>query len=372
MHSKRSSEWLGAAAVIALLLVGACGGSSTTTSSGKPLAGKRIGVSMCCRVSILDLFVKSIQDGAAMTNRGETITVVNAEGDPAKQLNDVDTFIGQHFDAVMTTEQSEAGWNRLVTKAHASHIIFTNHSAPADVGADVNILFPHYQSGFINGADGAKWLQQNQNGIGAAGISITTDSSGLRARSQGFEDGLKSVLPNIKIYLAAANKGDTPDGASVGANLLQAHPDIKIFFGWNEPVALGMLTAAAEAGRKDPKSFYVGTPDATPTAFQKILDGTPMQAVGGPNFAFSTTLWLFLTERAMMGQTIPHTALIGVFLVNKDNAQDQINAQTHPLDPKYHDILFQGLKLYPQDTASADNLPTGDPIANYWGNPAKP
>jgi ribose transport system substrate-binding protein len=366
MRMTRISAWLGAI----LILATACGGSSSSSSSA-PLAGKRIGVSMCCQVGLLDQFVLNIKNAAKQTGRGETITSVNAAGDPAKQLNDVETFIGQHFDAVMTTEQSDAGWANLVVKAHASHIIFTNHSAPPDAGADLNILYPHYQSGVLNGTDAGKWLQTNQNGVGAAGISITTDNAGLLARSHGFEDGLKSVIPAIKIYEAAANKGDDADGARAGANLLQAHPDIKIFFGWNEPVALGMLTAATEAGRKDPKSFYIGAPDASPTAFQKILDGTPMQAVAAPNFSFTTTLWLYLTERAMMGQKIPHTGLIGVLMVNKDNAKDQIAAQTNPLDPKYSDLLFGGLKLYWQDTTSNDNLPTGDPIANYWGTPAK-
>jgi ribose transport system substrate-binding protein len=370
MHTTGITVRLGALMASAVILATACG-SSSPSGSNLPLAGKRIGVTMCCRVGLLDIFVKSIKDGAALTNRGETITAVNAEGDPAKQLQQVDTFIGQHFDAIMTTEQSDAGWADEVTKAHAAHIIFTNHSAPPDAGADLNILYPHYQSGFINGVDGAKWLQTNLNGVGAAGIAITTDNAGLLARSHGFEDGLKSIIPGITIYEAAANKGDEPDGAKAGANLLQAHPGIKIFFGWNEPVALGMLTAATEAGRKDPKTFYIGAPDASPTAFQKILDGTPMQAVGAPNFSFTTTLWLFLTERAMMGQKIPHTGLISVFLVNKDNAKAQIAAQSNPLDPQYSDLLFSGLKLYWEDTTSNDHLPTGDPISNYWGTPAK-
>jgi ABC-type sugar transport system substrate-binding protein len=357
-----------------VFVAAACGGASTGGNNGPALAGKRLGVSMCCQVGLLDQFVANIKAAAEFTGRGATVTAVNAQGDPAKQLTQVETFIAQHFDAVMTTEQSDAGWADLVTKAHQNHIIFTNHSAPPDAGADLNIVYPHYQSGYMNGVDAGKWLQTNLNGVGAAGISITTDNAGLRMRSQGFEDGLKSVVANVKIYEGAANKGDDADGAKVGANLLQAHPDIKIFFGWNEPVALGMLTAATEAGRKDPKTFYIGTPDASPTAFQKILDGTPMQSVAAPNFSFTTTLWEFLTEKALLGQKIPHTGVIGVVLVNKDNAQAQIDSQTKPLDPQFHDQLYKGLTLYWQDTTDNMHLPTGDgiPVDQFWGSPAKP
>src|SRR3981081_565531 len=182
MRMTRISALFGAIVILAT----ACGGSSSS-SSGAPLAGKRIGVSMCCQVGLLDQFVLNIKNAAKQTGRGETITSVNAAGDPAKQLNDVETFIGQHFDAVMTTEQSDAGWANLVVKAHASKIIFTNHSAPPDAGADLNILYPHYQSGVLNGTDAGKWRQANQNSVGSAGISITTDNSGLLARSHGFE-----------------------------------------------------------------------------------------------------------------------------------------------------------------------------------------
>src|SRR5437870_80132 len=103
----------------------------------------------------------------------------------------------------MTTEQSDAGWAQLVQKAHASGLVFTNHSAPPDKGADLNIIYPHYQSGFINGVDAGKWLNRMQGGKGEAGISITTDNVGLRQRSKGFEDGLKSVIPGIKIWEVA-------------------------------------------------------------------------------------------------------------------------------------------------------------------------
>jgi hypothetical protein len=76
----------------------------------------------------------------------------------------------------------------------------------------------------------------------------------------------------------------------------------------------------------------------------------------------------------LLGQKIPHTGVIGVVLVNKDNASDQIASQTHPLDPKFHDLLYKGLTLYWQDTTDNMHLPTGPGIAvaDYWGTPAKP
>src|SRR5204862_4224303 len=97
---------------------------------------------------------------------------------------------------------------------------------------------------------------------------------------------------------------------------------------------------------------YIGIPDATPTSFQLIKQGTAIQAVGAPNFAFSTTLWLFLTERALMHKKIPKTALINVALVNKKNVDKAIAEQNHPLDRKYRKDLFNGLVLYWAPTVS--------------------
>lgn len=344
--------------VVAVALAGGPAVAQSPSANDGPgsLAGKRVGVVMCCQAAILDQQTNWIKNAAASTGRGEEFTVLNANGDAQKALEIAESFIAQDYDAIMSVPLTFDGWDGIAQEALAKGMVITNHSASPVTGAQLNVLYPHKRAGYLNGVDAGNWLKTNLGGVGEVGMGVFPDDANLKSRSDGFADGIKSVLPDIQIWEANAGS-DVPSGAAVGANLLQAHPDIKVFFGWNEEVAVGMLQAAAEAGKTDPKQFYVGTPDATPVGFQKIKDGTPMQAIVTPGFPFSSSQWTFKTEEAMLGNKIQPTGLINVHLVDASNVDPEIAAQSDPLAPASADLLANALVMLDTPVAFGDPIP---------------
>jgi ABC-type sugar transport system substrate-binding protein len=332
--------------------------NSPTASGGiaGSLAGKRIGVVFCCQAAILDQQQAWVQNAAKLTGRGETLTFLNASGDAQKALEIADSFVAQGFDAIMSVPLTFDGWDGVAERAKAKGMVLTNHSASPVSGADLNVLYPHERAGFLNGENAGQWLQAAGISGCEVGMGVFPDDPGLKSRSVGFAAGIKSVVPDVQVWEANAGS-DVASGASVGANLIQAHPNICVMFGWNEEIAVGMVQAAAEASKTDPATFYIGTPDATPVGFQKILDGTPMQAVVTPGFPFSSTQWLFMTEEAMLGQSIKPTALINVHLVTKDTVQAELAAQSDPLAANSKQLLDDALVLFDQPLKFGDPVP---------------
>lgn len=396
LHGQGSRRWnlvlIAALAVLVAAVVAGCGSgndsSSETTAptaqtgetetgssgSGRDLADKRIGVSLCCRIAIFDAWLKGFEGAAEYSGSGVKISVVNAGGDPLQQLNDVSTFIGQGFDAIMTATQSGEGYDKLVAQAQQDGIVYANLSSTQAANADLNVIYPHKESGYISGVAAGEWLKETQGGEGEVGAAFIPTDPGLQERTVGFEEGVKSVVPEVEIHRGVADKGDESDGANVGANLLQSNPDIKVLFGYNESVAIGMLQAASEAGQSDPESLFVTNPDSTPVSFEKVLKGTPMQAVVTANFPMSTALMMFLIERALSGEEIPHTGVMAPLLVTPENAQEVLDSQNNPFAPESQEALFSSVRLFEEGSPpySNENLPKGEGLTDYWGTPPQP
>jgi ribose transport system substrate-binding protein len=95
-------------------------------------------------------------------------------------------------------------------------------------------------------------------------------NSAANDRGQGFHEAVDNA-PNVTVVLSQTGNWDKEEAMSIMENALTANPDIKAVFCHNDVMALGVMEACINQGRKD--IVIVGF-DADPTAVAAVKDGT--------------------------------------------------------------------------------------------------
>jgi ABC-type sugar transport system substrate-binding protein len=96
-----------------LVAGGGLAGAGLAAKPAKPISlkGKKVGVASPITVEILKEFYDDMRNQAKLPQNGESITVVDANGDSVKQHTQVDQFIAQNFNAIVMLVLSAQGWD---------------------------------------------------------------------------------------------------------------------------------------------------------------------------------------------------------------------------------------------------------------------
>lgn len=268
----------------------------------------RVGVSLLTRD---DEFYKALEGGLkqqAIMLRVK-LTVVSADKDLNKQINQVQNFIAQKMDAIILCPVDSQGIASAVMQANAAHIpVFT-----ADIASKGGRVVCHIASDNVQGGRlDADYLAKLLNNKGSVAILDLSTVTSVQDRVRGFKDELKK-FPGIRIVADQDVEGATRDNAVPKAvDILTAHPHLSAIFGINDPVALGALSAVQQLNRKN--VLIVGF-DAVPEAQNYIASNSQLKAdaMQYPGIIGFTTVDAVV--RSLNGQAVPPTIPIPVGLV---------------------------------------------------------
>ncbi|WP_187270754.1 sugar ABC transporter substrate-binding protein [Lacisediminihabitans profunda] len=324
-----------ATAILTAVIISGCSAATPDSPKSTPenasLNGQRLGISVCCAVPQIDTIANGITDNVKKNRTGLTATVVNGQSSTQKAKTDVQTFLAQDFDAIWTTLISGQGYDSLAREAADRGIPWVNFSGSAVTGATLNIVIPEEQLGYVLGTATAKWMADHD--LKGASIGATIDSTGANvARTEGFIAGVKATLPKVTVFKVGNAASTSTAGQSIGANLLQAHPDIKIFFGWTADDAVGLLSAAKQAGYSNPDDFLVVSPEANDQIF-KLIGSKSLLGLGASlGYPFGVIAGENLLEKALHGKTIPTTAIMRPTVVTAKNVELVQKQEANPSD----------------------------------------
>jgi sugar transport system substrate-binding protein len=237
--------------------------------------------------------------------------------------------------------------------------VLVNHSTSALGGANQNVMFSHKQSGVGIGTSAVAWAKKN--GITqpvVALIGLLTDAQ-PKKRTTWAWNTIKAAFPNAK--LAGQVSGiDQPSGAKGAANLLSAHPDINIMIVFDGPAAVGAMTSANQAGKTDPKKFYLGVTDQSAQSLDIVSKGnTVMQANWGVFFPASAVLCVKDILSAVAGKKIhPTRLLFGESLDTPAKAASFNTINFDPMNPKYA-YVFTKYNKYLDVAVGTGKVPPG-------------
>ncbi len=230
---------------------------------------------------------ESVRDFDAKHNDVE-IKLTDANGDPARQLNDVENFIDQKVDALLvvpTDPQIVKRIGRLAKKANIPLIVVNRkpndedmHYVTSYVGSD-EIEAGRIQADYIVNALGGK-PAESLILMGILGLDATAKRS----------EGVKEVFArtgNVKVVSEQEGKWERDRGLTIAENVLVANKKINVIASNNDEMAIGAVLASRKLGIKDEDIIIVGV-DATPDALEYLgsgLDATVFQSAQGQGYA---------------------------------------------------------------------------------------
>jgi len=261
-----------------------------------------------------------------------TLTIADAAQDNAKQVADIENFLTQGVDLLITSPNEASPLTAAVNKAWKACVPvilldrnITNTDYSMFIGAD-NVAI-----GKMAGQSVAKYCKDKSlkpcNVFEIDGLSGT---SGAVDRRDGFAAGIKDN-PDVIIKVTQNANWLREKAVEIAAPVLQANPDLHVVYAENDPMAEGAYLAAKQTGIDVKKLLFVGV-DALPTPDGGIV--SVLQGRLGATFVYPTggkqaIAW---AKQILVDHINPPLWVVlpfsGVF---PENAQEQCNAYACPL-----------------------------------------
>jgi D-xylose transport system substrate-binding protein len=212
---------------------------------------------------------------------GCTIEYANADQDPAKQVNQVDSMITKQVDVLVLDPVDSASAAGMVAKAKAQNIPVISYDrlitdAP---GLDYYISFDNVRVGELQGQALVDKLKED----GKSGDIVMINGSPTDNNAKLFKQGAHSVID--KSEFKVAKEYDTPDWSPDKAQQQMDQAITSLgedgfvgVYAANDGTGGGAIAAMKSAGM-DPKEVPVTGQDAELAAIQRILAGEQFMTV---------------------------------------------------------------------------------------------
>lgn len=204
--------------------------------------------------------------------RGYTVIVDDPGADLNKQINTIKTWIEQKVVAVVCVVLQPKVFVSIARQAREAGVKWITYGDKIE-NQDATVGYAQYDDGHRLGEYAGQWVTENLAGNAKVAILGYEKGSWGQARGKGIKDGLKSKAPNVEI-VAEQDAVNPTEGLNVTRTILQAHPDVNVILGVEDPATEGAYKAWIASGKdpKDPKAF-IGGMDGTPPALKLLRDG---------------------------------------------------------------------------------------------------
>jgi ribose transport system substrate-binding protein len=241
---------------------------------------------------------------------GYELVVHDPGSDMNKQINTIKTWIEQKVAVIVCNVPNPAAFETLAKQARDAGIFWITYGDRIQ-NQDATVGYDQYNDGRKLGEHTGKWINENLRGKAQVAVLGFTLMIWGQARTKGIEEGLLTVAPNANI-VARQNAITPTEGLDVTRTILQAHPDINVIVGVEDPATEGAYKAWVASGR-DPKQkgVFIGGMDGTVPALKLLKEGDniyqasmaiPLKAVGN---AIADTAHTLITEGKAKDNIVP-------------------------------------------------------------------
>lgn len=219
---------------------------------------------------------------------GYQVVIDDPGTDLNRQINTIKTWIQQGVPVIVAVPQQPNVFEAVAKEARDAGIKWITYGETLK-NQDSTVGYSLYEDGRRLGEYAGEWVTQNLDGKANVVLLGYERATWGQLRGKGIRDGLLEKAPAATIV--AEQDAITPtEGLNVTRTLLQAHPDINVILGVEDPATEGAYKAWIAAGRDkaDPHAF-IGGMDGTPPALRLLRDGgtvyrasmaIPLRAVG--------------------------------------------------------------------------------------------
>ena len=266
-------------------------------------------------------FWQAVKKGAeqAANDLGATMTFEGPETEAMvdKQVEMFQTAIDKKPAAICFAAVDSKAAVPLLAKAQAAKIPVIGF----DSGVDSTI--PVTTAATDNIAAAAMAADKMASLIGGSGeVAIIMHDQTSRTgidRTKGFTDQITKKYPNIKIVDTQYGGGDQLKSTDLAKAIIQAHPNLKGFFGGNEGSIIGVLNAVKEL-KMEGKLVVIGY-DSGQQQMDAIRAGTEAGAITQNPIGIGYKC-VEAALKASKGESLPKTIDTGFMWYDKTNIDD--------------------------------------------------
>lgn len=300
--------------VLALSMLLALTACSTSQKSDKV----KIGVTLMDFSTEFGIGLKDYMTAKADAMGDVELTVVDAGGDAAKQLQQVETFISQKVDAIIMQPQEQEACSPAIDKAKAAGIPIINCNSLTITEPDAYVGSNDSESAEI----AMTYIAEQLGGKG--NVLMMHGHPGQTAevkRTEGAMDIL-AQNPDMTMLDEQTADWDRAEAMTLMENWIQAYGDqINAVFCQNDEMALGALNALVQAGKKD-NVLVVGV-DAIDDALQSVKDGK-MDATVYQDCKGQAEGAIEAAYKLAKGESVEKEILIPFILVTTENVDEYL------------------------------------------------
>ena len=300
--------------VLALSMLLALTACSTTQKSDKV----KIGVTLMDFSTEFGIGLKDYMTAKADAMGDVELTVVDAGGDAAKQLQQVETFISQKVDAIIMQPQEQEACSPAIDKAKAAGIPIINCNSLTITEPDAYVGSNDSESAEI----AMTYIAEQLGGKG--NVLMMHGHPGQTAEVKRTEGAMDILAQNPDMTLLDEQTADwdRAEAMTLMENWIQAYGDqINAVFCQNDEMALGALNALVQAGKKD-NVLVVGV-DAIDDALQSVKDGK-MDATVYQDCKGQAEGAIEAAYKLAKGESVEKEILIPFILVTTENVDEYL------------------------------------------------
>lgn len=238
----------------------------------------------------------------------------DANLDVARMVSASEDFMAEGVDVLIVTPVNEEGAVPLVRRAKEDGVPLVLEGNPV-TGMTTMVAICDYDTGYFAGVAAGEYARDKLGGVAKVmnvGLPLL---SATVLRSNGFMDGLKTIIPDA-VMVHDLDGGGNPDRAlEVSSAALAQNADINIIYGINDSSSQGGLQAWKASGKSQDGLLVVGT-GGEGLGFINMMNTEPSYQI----------------EAAMFPEKVGFTAIdAAVKLFNKEAVPAHIVSPTAPM-----------------------------------------
>ena len=157
-------------------------------------------------------------------------------------------------------------------------------------------------------------------------ILLGIDSIFSHRRTGGFKAGLTKYCPNVEVVGEQTAEWLRTKGSEVATIAWQKDPDIDVFYGNSDEMAIGAALAGEQLGKVIGKDFFAVGIDGNPPTLDLLKQGKFSATLGVDPYRMGETVTNTM-EKVLKGEEVPQILLTPSVVVTPENLQDYLDGK---------------------------------------------
>jgi ribose transport system substrate-binding protein len=311
-------------AVLLVALLASCAPQAAATQAPAAAAGKMY-IPVISK-GFQHQFWQAVKQGSEQAAKDLNVDITfegpESEAMVDKQVEMFQTALDKKPAAICLAAVDSKAFQPLLEKAKAAGIPVIGFDSGVDSDIPVTTAATDNVAAAAMAADKMAELIGNEGEV-AIIAHDQTSRTGID-RVKGFTDEIKNKYPNVTLVDTQYGGGDQLKSTDLAKAIIQAHPNLKGFFGANEGSIIGVLNAVKELGMEG-KIVVIGY-DSGQQQIDAITAGTEAGAITQNPIGIGYKC-VEAAVKAAKGEQLPKTIDTGFMWFDKNNINDpQIQA----------------------------------------------